>query len=98
MENNNQISAQEYCEISKLYLKKLAEIESKKAEELELYPEKHDESAVKDYLSQQKTDAADDIEVKLRNLFQEDYAELNNIVEKLLANIGNITKEEIKES
>ena len=98
MENNNQISAEEYCEICKEYLKKLASLEEKKMEELELNSEKYGDNAIEVYTSQKSSDEIDSIEMKLRALFAQEYAELEQTCEKMLSYLNRITAEEVKES
>ena len=96
--NNKQISAEEYCELSKLYLKKLAELESKKMEELELHAEMYGQNALALYTSEKKTDEGEKIESRLRTMFKAEHDELREIISKMLNFYEHVTVEEIKES
>lgn len=98
MDENNQISAEEYCNISKLYLQKLAELESKKMEELELNTEKYGENALDAYTNQDRSDIGEKIEARLREMFQAEYDELQELINQMLKFYKNVTLEEIKES
>ena len=94
---HNKITPAEYCELSKLYLKKLAELESKKLEELELNSEKYGIKAVETYMDRKATTQQNEIEFKLKEKFQKEQMELQEIIQKMLSYIGNVQIEEVGE-
>ena len=95
---NLRMSSVEYCDLCREYLQKTEVLNEKKRLEIENNPDKYNSSALSIYRDVDSAES-DILNGKLRQVFAEDYRELDVLLEKILMNVNNVyIAEQIEEN